>query len=109
MLTKTYLSNVTLISRMIQIYEDTRSWSRRLSIDTVKQNSRQLAKLSSGNALIVFDTLITNAKSYRNMIEAQVQTLSTCNELSLDIMAYTLVRHLCDSTSPSLDNEANIS
>lgn len=72
MLTKTYLSNATLISRMVQVYEETGFWSRRLSAETVKQNSRQLAKLACGNALIVFDTIVTNAKSYRNMIEAQI-------------------------------------
>jgi hypothetical protein len=75
MLTKTYLSNTALIIRLIQVYRETSSWSKRLSVDTVKLNSRQLAKYSSGNALIVFDTIITNAKSYRNMIEAQIQSL----------------------------------
>ena len=29
-----------------------------------------MAKLSAGNALIVFDSLITYSKAYRNMIEA---------------------------------------
>lgn len=72
MLTKTYLSNTCLLSKLVQVYEETRYWSRRLSIDTVKANSRQLAKFGSGNPLIIFDLIMTNARSYKNMIEAQV-------------------------------------
>lgn len=53
---------------------------------------------------------MTNAKSYRNMIEAQVQSLSLCTPLALDIMAYTLLRHLSDSGQHALDtNDASIS
>jgi hypothetical protein len=40
MLTRTYLSNHTLMSKMIEIFEETKAWNRRLSIETVKQNAR---------------------------------------------------------------------
>ncbi len=105
MLTRTYISNSTLLAKMIDIHDEMRSWNRRLSIETVKQNARQLAKLASGNALIVLDSMMTNAKSYRNMIEAQVQSLQLCTPLALDIMAYTLLRHLSDSKQPALDTK----
>lgn len=56
---------------MISICEEMKAWSRRLSIESVKQNAKQLSKFIGGaNALIVFDNMVTNAKSYRNMIEA---------------------------------------
>jgi hypothetical protein len=40
---------------------------RRFTIENVKQSTRQLAKLTSGgNALIVFDSLMKQAKEYDN-------------------------------------------
>jgi hypothetical protein len=50
---------------MIEIYEEGRNWIKRLSTEQ-KKNARSLSKLASGNALIVFDILITNSKNYDN-------------------------------------------
>lgn len=60
---------------MIETQKEINNWQRRLSIDTVKQNSKQLAKMTSSHPLIVFNTMINNAKSYSNMIEAQVAAM----------------------------------
>mmetsp|Transcript_20079 Transcript_20079/g.14800 ORF Transcript_20079/g.14800 Transcript_20079/m.14800 type:complete len:94 (-) Transcript_20079:2345-2626(-) len=70
MLTKWYLSNVTLTNRMICVYQETNAWSKRLSVETVQQSSRQLAKLASGNAVVVFHQLVNYAKEFSNMIQA---------------------------------------
>jgi hypothetical protein len=42
------------------------------------------------------------------MIEPLTQCLSTCNDLSLDICAYTIVRVLSDSKENLLDDENNV-
>lgn len=57
---------------MILSYNESKYWFRRLSQDTVKTNIRELSKLASGNALVIFDTIVTSAKSYNNSIEAAI-------------------------------------
>jgi len=58
------------------IYQKFKQWSSRLNIDTMKQVSKQLAKMASGNALPIFALLINRAKNYENMHEAQLQALA---------------------------------
>jgi hypothetical protein len=48
----------------------------------MKQLSKQLKKLSFGNALIVFHQIITVAKNYENNHEAQLEAIKNCTELS---------------------------
>ena len=67
-----------------------------------------MTKLASGNALIAFDFIVSNAKAYDNMCEAQVQAIAHCQELSLDIMAFTIAKALADATESALDDEANV-
>ena len=55
---------------MIETQDSINNWQRRVSIDTVKQNARQLGKLASGNAVVVFNTVLKQAMNYKNMIEA---------------------------------------
>ena len=69
---------------------------------------RLVAKISANNALIIFDRIVRNSKEYDNMIEAFNISMSQCDELSLDICAYTILRITSDCKSKTLDNEANI-
>eukprot|EP00347_Sterkiella_histriomuscorum_P008986 403342964 len=107
MMNHTYLQNFHLILKTVQIQDSIKQWLKRLSIDTVKQNSRQLAKLASGNALIVANSMLMQAKSYSNMIESQIQSYSFCGSLQLDMVAFSLIRILSDSTEDRLDKDAN--
>jgi hypothetical protein len=43
------------------------------------------------------------------MIDTQIQAIANCQELSLDIMAFTITKHLADTTEETLDDEANVS
>ena len=52
--------------------------------------------------------MIKQAKQYDNQIEALIQSMSNCNQLSLDVCAYTILRHISDSKESALDEEANI-
>lgn len=67
-----------------------------------------MAKFVQGNALVVFDIMLKQAKQYDNMIESLVNSLASCDQLSLDICAYTIIRFASDSKDVALDNEANI-
>jgi Transcription- and export-related complex subunit len=64
--------------------------------------------LASGNALILFETMIKQAREYDNMIEALNLSMASCCDLSLDICAYTIVRSVSDCKEQELDKEANV-
>lgn len=72
MLAKTYLSYPCLLAKLINVHRESKMWASRLNTDQMKQMSKQLSKIASGNALIVFELIVNNAKSYDNMIEAQI-------------------------------------
>jgi hypothetical protein len=107
MLTESYLSNLSLLQAMIETQTQVSKWQRRFSTENVRQSTRQVSKLASGNSLIVFDIIIKQAKQYDNQIESLNQSMANCNELSLDIFAYTLLRHISDAkdVNPYQDSE----
>lgn len=65
--------------------------------------------MTFGNSVVVVNTMITQAKNYNNMIETQINSLQYCNNLSLDIVGYSLVKSLSDSSEERLANEATVS
>jgi hypothetical protein len=67
-----------------------------------------VAKLASSNPLIVFDTLLKLAKEYDNIIEPLNLSLASCNAMSLDVCAYTILRLVSDIKEEPLDKEANV-
>ena len=40
--------------------------------------SKQVSKIASGNALVIFELIVNNAKAYDNMIDAQIQAIANC-------------------------------
>ena len=97
MLTESYLSNLSLLQTMIETQTQVSKWQRRFSTENVRQSTRHVSKLASGNSLIVFDIILKQAKQYDNQIESLNQSMANCNELSLDIFAYTLLRQISDA------------
>ena len=65
-------------------------------------------RIAYGNSIIAFDEMVTNAKAYENQIEAQIQAISICQDLALDQMAFTIVKHLADTTESPLDRNQNV-
>lgn len=58
---------------MIETYLQALRWFRRFSNEKVKEGTRQVAKLTTGgNAVILFDVMVKQAKEYENMIEPLV-------------------------------------
>ena len=79
-----------------------------MDADQLRQKSRLLTKIASGNAIIAFDTIGAQAKAYDNQIETQIQAISHSQDLSLDIMAFTIVKHLADTKESTLDKAHGI-
>jgi hypothetical protein len=108
MLTQTYLSNISLVQAMIDTQINVQKWLRRCSLENIKNSIKQVPKFAFGNSLILFDTMLKQAKQYDNMIEACIQSLTNCNKLSLDICGFSILRIISDSKDPELDDEANV-
>jgi hypothetical protein len=64
-------------------------------------------KMSCGNALITFSLMLNDAKNYENMHEAQALVISGCGDLSLDIVAFSCLSKLADTTDSHFDIEGN--
>ena len=97
-----------MIAKQIHVVRQVGKWARRLDTDQIKQKSRPLTKTASGNAVIAFDTLIASAKAYANQIEPQIMAISLSQDLALDIMAFTVMKHLADSAQRPLDGNNDV-
>jgi hypothetical protein len=62
----------------------------------MKQLTKQLKKLTCGNALIAFSQLTQESKNYDNMHESQLQAMQFCSDLSLDILAFSCLSKLAE-------------
>jgi hypothetical protein len=66
--------------KYIQSINQVKSWQKTLSTapEIMKHQSKLLQKVCSGNALPIFDSLVTTAKSFKNHIEAHLMALTHC-------------------------------
>ena len=97
-----------MLAKQIQVFRHIGKWARRLETDQIKQKSRALTKPASGNAIIAFARIVADAKAYDNQIEPLIMAISLCQDLSLDIMAFTIMKHLADATTRPLDSSGDI-
>ena len=63
----------------------------------MKQPTKKIKKLSCGNAIILFSLMSVDSKNYENQHEAQLQAITVCGELSLDIAAFCFLSKIADS------------
>ena len=68
MLQKGYMSHPCLLAKFIQVHKHVKHWQQRLTTakDVIKQLSKEIYKVTSGNALVCFDLFITSTKEYNN-------------------------------------------
>ncbi|KAL3916275.1 MAG: hypothetical protein SGILL_005249 [Bacillariaceae sp.] len=71
---------------------------KRLSKDNIRDMSRQLAKVTHANPLVVFATILNQIESYDNMVEVMVEAMRFANPLSLDVLGYCILGRLSGST-----------
>eukprot|EP01022_Parablepharisma_sp_SALTPOND_P003062 TRINITY_DN1121_c0_g1_i1.p1 TRINITY_DN1121_c0_g1~~TRINITY_DN1121_c0_g1_i1.p1 ORF type:complete len:867 (-),score=104.28 TRINITY_DN1121_c0_g1_i1:1480-4080(-) len=106
-LTTAYFSHPLLIVQYALSTKETRKWLKRLARGNVRQTGKLLAKLSHSNPCLLFDLVLTQAKSYENQIQSIVSSLTSCSQLALDVVAYVLLRHLSDN-KPKLEPDGGI-
>jgi hypothetical protein len=67
---------------------------KRLSKDNIRDMSRQLAKVTHSNPMVVFATILGQIESYDNMVEVMVEATRFVNPLGLDVLGYCLLSRL---------------
>jgi THO complex subunit 2 len=72
----------------------TRYSLKRLSKDNIRDMSRQLAKVTHSNPMVVFTTILNQIESYDNMVEVMVEATRFVNPLGLDVLGYCILSRL---------------
>jgi THO complex subunit 2 len=85
------LSNV---ESEIRAGQATRYVLKRLSKDNIRDMSRQIAKVTHSNPLVVFTTILQQIESYDNMVEVMVEAQRYVNPLGLDVLGYCILSRL---------------
>ena len=67
---------------------------KRLSKDNIRDMSRQLAKVTHSNPLVVFATILNQIESYDNMVEVMVEAQRFVNPLGLDVLGHCVLGRL---------------
>jgi THO complex subunit 2 len=67
---------------------------KRLSKDNIREMSRQIAKVTHSNPLVVFTTILQQIESYDNMVEVMVEAQRYVNPLGLDVLGYCILSRL---------------
>ncbi len=67
---------------------------KRLSKDNIRDMSRQLAKVTHSNPLVVFATILSQIESYDNMVEVMVEAQRFVNALGLDVLGHCVLGRL---------------
>jgi THO complex subunit 2 len=76
----------------------TRYALKRLSKDNIRDMSRQLAKVTHSNPLVVYATILNQIESYDNMVEVMVEAQRFANPLGLDVLGYCILGRLSGTT-----------
>ena len=103
------MSQPCLISKQINVHKQFSKWARRLvDANEMRTKTKQFSKIAYGNSILALDLMVTTARSYENQIEAQIQAISCCQDLALDMMAFMIVKHMADTTESPLDQNQNV-
>ena len=89
--------------------KDTLDWCKKLSYETAKENAKLLGKLSCNNPMITFDIVISNIRNYSNLIDLTLIGLDYCYPLSLDCIAYTVIRQKMDYNKNKIEETGIVS
>lgn len=86
-----------LILKRALVIASTKSKLRRLAVETVKQQGRQIGRLSHSNPVVVFSTLLDQVEVYGNIIGVAVDALKYTTSLSNDVIVFLLIEKLASS------------
>jgi THO complex subunit 2 len=76
--------------------KETLDWCKRLNSEKARENGRMLGRISCNNPMITFDLVLSNLRTYSNLIDPTLSALNYWSPLSLDCIAYTVIRHMMD-------------
>jgi hypothetical protein len=84
------------IYNMCMTVKETLTWCKRLNNEKARESGKMLEKISCNNPLIAFDIVLTNLRTYANLIEPSLVALNYCSSLSLDCITFTVLRQMMD-------------
>lgn len=91
--------NTAMVEAFSQARSDTRGTMKRISLTTLPQGAKALAKTSFSSPGIVFKVALEQLESYPNLIEAFVECAKYFTELSYDVLIWSLMNALGKSRS----------
>ena len=109
MLTQTYLRHTGLVANMCIAQKEAKDIVKRISDSNLALGTRQVGKLSLSHPLILFDEILKQVMSCNSVSELVVKMCRDCTSLGLDIVGYSLIRHITEGKIGELDQEANLS
>ena len=89
--------------------KETLDWCKRVNTDKAKELGRLLSRISCSNPLVSFDIVISNLRAYGNLIDPTLVALNYCSKLSMDCMAFTILRQMTDYNENKIENTGTIS
>jgi THO complex subunit 2 len=101
MVDEAYEANAALMYTHANAVKNTKYTMKRIAKENVKEMGRMLAKFAHANPLVVLELVCAGLESYDNLIDPLIDSFKTMTQLSMDILAYCIVRRL------SLDRETS--
>ncbi len=103
LISRGYLTNLTLLSKLIELYPKASKWTKSISDsddkDLLYMMRKEAGKIAnSGNCLIMGNNLIRTCSNYNNLIKPLIQVMEkdSFNQLSLDMIAFSILRNLVE-------------
>ncbi|KAH8922808.1 hypothetical protein BT69DRAFT_208123 [Atractiella rhizophila] len=86
-----------LRARMAEVNNQTKSFLKRFSNETLKSLGRSLGKIAHSNPLPVFATVMKQVQAYPNLIEPLVEAVKHLSNLEFDALSFSMLDELSDS------------
>lgn len=97
------------IYNMCMTVKETLTWCKRLNNEKARESGKMLEKISCNNPLISFDIVLTNLRTYANLIDPSLVALNYCSSLSLDCITFTVLRQMMDYKKDKIEKTGTVS
>jgi len=94
-----------LVEAEMHAGKDARYCLKRLSMETLKEACRSVAKVAHSNPLVMFTTILNQIESYDNLVSVMVDALRFVTPLGLDVLGFCMLSRLCGSASSEGDRK----
>ncbi|CAF3650173.1 unnamed protein product [Rotaria sordida] len=100
-LEETYKKTPQLMFIKQDVIDKSRAILRRITKDNVKTYSRQIAKITHNNPIVILSVIIDQIQRFDNFISVINDALKYLSPLAYDIVCYTILHALTTPTSPT--------